>query len=62
MGGLDQVEVSLSPGEPPALQSIQGIPNMAIGWSSRQIKPSPGYTAALVVEGQGWRLSQYKIP
>jgi 4'-phosphopantetheinyl transferase len=59
--GLEQVEVSLSPGGPTSLLSIRGIPVMATRWSSRQIKPSTGYVAAVIVEGKDWYLSQFCV-
>ncbi|HEY9610801.1 4'-phosphopantetheinyl transferase family protein [Allocoleopsis sp.] len=54
--GLDGVEVSLTPGEPATLLSIQGDQEAASHWSVYQLTPSPGYMAALAVEGQGWNI------
>jgi 4'-phosphopantetheinyl transferase len=54
--GLDKVEVSLVPGEPPALLSIQGDQQAASHWILHQLIPAPGYMAALAVEGQGWNI------
>ena len=54
--GLDGVEVSLTPGEPAALLSIQGDEEAASRWSVYQLTPSPGYMAALAVEGQDWNI------
>jgi len=54
--GLDGVEVSLTPGEPAALLSIQGNEEAASGWSVYQLIPAPGYMAALAIEGRSWNL------
>jgi 4'-phosphopantetheinyl transferase len=54
--GLDGVEVSLTPGEPTALLSIQGDEEAASRWSVSQLIPAPGYMAALAVEGRSWSL------
>ena len=57
LAGLEQVEVSLTPGEPAALLSIQGDSKAASRWSLQQLIPAPGYMAALAVEGHGWHLN-----
>lgn len=57
LAGLEQVEVSLTPGEPAALLSIQGDSQSAITWSLHHLIPAPGYVAALAVEGHDWHLS-----
>lgn len=54
---LDQIEVSLAPGEPARLLSIAGNPQEAERWSLQELKPGSGYVAALVVEGSSWRLA-----
>lgn len=56
LAGLEQVEVSLIPGEPAALLSIQGDRQATSGWSLYQLTPAPGYVAALAVEGHDWHL------
>ncbi len=57
LAGLEQVEVSLTPGEPAALLSIQGDSKAASRWSLQQLIPAPGYMAALAVEGHDWHLN-----
>jgi len=54
---LEQIEVSLAPGEPARLLSTEGDPQSAEHWTLQELMPAPGYVAALVVEGYGWRLS-----
>lgn len=54
---LNQIDVSLVPGEPARLMSIDGDVKEASRWTLQEQRPVPGFVAALVVEGQGWRLS-----
>ena len=54
---LDGFIVSLAPGEPAALLQTLEDPNEASHWSLQELFPGPGYTAALAVEGHGWRLA-----
>jgi 4'-phosphopantetheinyl transferase len=53
---IDQVDVSRTLGQPLAELAVAG--NLAGGadWSVRELVPAPGYLAALVVEGDRWRL------
>jgi 4'-phosphopantetheinyl transferase len=55
---LDSFAVSLSPGEPAALLHSADASEPP-RWSFRELKPAPGYAAALVVEGHDWRLRRY---
>jgi 4'-phosphopantetheinyl transferase len=59
---LDQVDVSLAPGEPDAVSGTQPDPSEASRWSLQELTPAPGYVAALAVEGQGWRLACWQWP
>ncbi len=61
LAGLEQVEVSLIPGEPAALLSIQGDRQATSRWSLYQLTPAPGYVAALAVEGHDWNLECWDI-
>jgi len=54
---LDQFDVSLSPGEPARLLSVKGDRSTVTRWSLQDLRPSPGYVAALAVEGQDWHLT-----
>jgi len=54
---LDQFEVTLTPGQPAALLSTAGDPPEASRWSLQDLTPTPGYVAALAVEGSDWRLA-----
>ena len=53
---LDRFEVSLTPGAPAALLSVNGDPQEASRWSLRELSVGSDYVAALAVKGQGWLL------
>jgi 4'-phosphopantetheinyl transferase len=59
--GLETVEVSLVPGEPAALLSIQGDQAAASRWSLYQLLAAPGYIAAVAVEGKGCHLDCWQF-
>jgi 4'-phosphopantetheinyl transferase len=48
---LDQFDVSLIPGEPATLLSIQPDSDEALRWSLQELFPAAGYAAALAMEG-----------
>jgi len=48
---LDSFHVSLTPGEPERLDSLDSS-----RWSLRQVNPDPRYAGALVAEGNDWEL------
>jgi 4'-phosphopantetheinyl transferase len=53
---LDQFDVFPVPGEPAVLRQTNADPQEAGHWSLRDLNPSPGYAAALAVEGHAWPL------
>ena len=53
--GLDQFCVSLVPGKPATLLSVQWDPKEVERWSMLSLRPTPDYIAALVVEGKDWK-------
>ncbi len=54
---LDHFDVSLKPGEPPALISSLEDPQETLRWSFIDLDPCPGYASTLVVEGSEWNLN-----
>lgn len=58
--GLEQVEVTLTPGEPARLLSIVGDRELAARWLLQEIIIAPDYAGALVVEGQGVCINYWK--
>lgn len=59
---LDKFDVSLAPGEPARLLSVEGDTEEASRWSLKALTPAPGYVAALAVEGHNWRLTYWHFP
>jgi 4'-phosphopantetheinyl transferase len=53
---LSSFDVSLTPGEPAALLACREGPVETGRWTMRALPAIPGYAAALLVEGQSWRL------
>lgn len=56
---LNQFEVSLLPGEPAVLLSIQGDIEAASHWLLQDLNPSPNYVAALAVQKHNWQLKYW---
>ncbi|NEP09962.1 MAG: 4'-phosphopantetheinyl transferase superfamily protein [Symploca sp. SIO2C1] len=61
LAGLEEVEISLTPGEPAALLSIQGDTQLASHWCLYPLSPAPGYQAAMMVEGHDWHLKCWTL-
>ncbi len=56
---LDQFEIAPILGEVPPMLRVRGDAKESTRWSLRELTPWPGYVAALVVEGSGWKLAQW---
>jgi 4'-phosphopantetheinyl transferase len=56
---LDLFDVSLWPGEPPALLSSREDPQETARWSLHDLTPCPGYAGALAIEGSGQHISYW---
>jgi len=54
---LTSFDVSLAPGDPPALLATRPDPTEAARWSLHDVEAGPGYVAALAVEGHDVRLT-----
>jgi 4'-phosphopantetheinyl transferase len=59
---LGQLDISVAPGKPVALLSVNGDPQEASLWSLQDLAPSPGFVAALAVKGRNWRIKCYQWP
>jgi len=59
---LDAFDVSLAPGELAALLRTRDDEREAARWSLRELRPGPGYVAAVAAEGGGWRLRCWQWP
>ena len=53
---LEQIEVTLAPGEPARLLSIPGATHTAERWFLQHLMPASSYVGALAVEGHNWHL------
>ena len=58
---LSRFEVSLTPGDPPALLRTWDDPPEAARWSLQALEPWPGYAAALAVESNDWLVSYWQM-
>lgn len=58
---LDEFDVSLAPDEAAALLRNKKEPTEVARWQMQSIPASPGYVAALVVEGHSWRLRTFRL-
>jgi 4'-phosphopantetheinyl transferase len=54
---LDQIEVTLTLGEPARLLNIPGATHTAEHWSLQHLTPASSYVGAVAVEGHNWRLT-----
>lgn len=59
MRPLDSFDVSLAPGDPPALLSVRNAPDEPARWRMKSLNPGPDYAAAIVAEGHDWQLKQW---
>jgi 4'-phosphopantetheinyl transferase len=60
--GLMWVEVSIAPGDPPRVVSIEGREDEAPTWSLCQLYPAPGYIGAVGLRHHGYRLACWRWP
>ena len=59
---LDQFHVSLIPGEPARLLGVEQAPEEVSRWRLQDFTPTPGYTAAIAVEGHDWQPQFWQWP
>lgn len=58
---LDLFDVSLAPGEPAALLRNRRNADEVSRWSMQSLTAAQGYVAALVVEGNDWKLKTFTL-
>ncbi len=56
---LDSFEVTVDPGDPPAIRHVADQPDEAARWSMREFWPQADALVSLAVEGQGWATYGY---
>lgn len=54
--GFDRFEVSIGPGEPADVRSVDGESAAGTEWSLFHLEPAPRFVGAVAVPGRGWRL------
>ncbi|MCP4295082.1 MAG: 4'-phosphopantetheinyl transferase superfamily protein [Proteobacteria bacterium] len=59
---LDRFDVSLAPGEPARLVSVEGSAEQTSCWFMKSLTPEDGYVAALAVKGSDFCPSYWKYP
>ncbi len=61
---LDRFHVTLAPGDPARMVSLDEDPRKGERWSMVHLDPSPGYVGAIAIEGHDWRLvcRQWTLP
>lgn len=59
---LNRFSVSVFTGEPLCSLEIMGDAQEASGWEIRELRPHPGYAAALAAEGNGWSVKCWQVP
>jgi 4'-phosphopantetheinyl transferase len=58
--GLDRVEVSLAPSEPPMIIKTFDDPNVSQRWTVQHLSPEPGYVGAAAVEANNIEFRCFK--
>lgn len=58
---LDAFDVTLVPGEPPRMLTLEGSPERARSWTLSHLEPAPGYVGALAIEEGGWSLDGWRF-
>jgi len=59
---LPEVDVTLTPGDPPRLLSIAGDTKGVAQWTFYSFEPAPDFVAALAIKATGLKLSCWRWP
>lgn len=51
---LDSFDVTLAPGEPPRMLTLEGDAERAARWFFHHLRPAPDYLGAVAIEGGDW--------
>jgi len=57
--GLERIEVSLGPGEPPRVLALSGSEREPERWTLHELRPAPGFVGTVAVKGRGARLRRW---
>jgi 4'-phosphopantetheinyl transferase len=63
---LDSFDVTLAPGEPPRMLTLEGDAARAARWTFQHFRPADQYIGALAIEGEpaadgAWRVSTWAL-
>jgi 4'-phosphopantetheinyl transferase len=58
---LDSFDVTLAPGDPPRMLTLEGDPERAARWFFRHLVPAEKYVGALAIEGGAWEVKVWKF-
>jgi 4'-phosphopantetheinyl transferase len=56
---LDSFDVTLAPGDPPRMLTLEGDAARAARWSLHHLRPADDYIGAVAIEGGGWELKTW---
>ncbi|HEX6898204.1 MAG TPA: 4'-phosphopantetheinyl transferase superfamily protein [Thermoanaerobaculia bacterium] len=58
---LDSFDVTLAPGEPPRMLTLEGDAERAARWFFHHFRPAPDYIGALAIEGGEWVVKTWEL-
>ena len=58
---LDSFDVTLAPGEPPRMLTLEGDPERAARWFFHHLVPAEMYVGAIAVEGGAWEVKGWEF-
>lgn len=58
---LDSFDVTLAPGEPPRMLTLEGDPERAARWSFHHLRPAADYIGAVAIEGGTWDIETWSF-
>ena len=58
---LDSFDVTLAPGEPPRMLTLEGDAERAARWFFQHFRPAPDYVGAVAIEGGEWDVKTWEL-
>jgi len=58
---LDSFDVTLAPGDPPRMLTLEGDPERAGRWSFHHFRPAEDYIGAVAIEGGTWEVETWAL-
>jgi 4'-phosphopantetheinyl transferase len=58
---LDSFDVTLAPGDPPRMLTLEGDAGRAARWSLHHLRPADDYIGAVAIEGGTWELETWSF-